>query len=263
MSLLKSPFSRPTRGFRSAPARLSRPRFLRRRPAHSHWGHIRSDAATGALAVGTLLIAGLAVAGQFGRLLSRRTHAPEATGGSLIGSAPAAAVDTIGVAVEGYSATPPRETLLLNLLSGFLGSFAMIRLTTWAIRENWGPFLNVKVGGRHIHHFVPGILIGFGAGVGALMTYGERAGERIAFIHGIGVGLTFDEAALLLDMRDVYWSREGVLSVQISLATAALLGLVVLGLRLLDRGERHQEEAGRIPVPDHGQIPLWPIQPVH
>ncbi len=29
--------------------------------------------------------------------------------------------------------------------------------------------------------------------------------------------MTFDEAALLLDLRDVYWTREGILSVQVSL----------------------------------------------
>ncbi len=201
--------------------------------------------ATGGLALGTVVIAGLVVTAQFTKLLNRRAHSPETDG--LLDSAPAAAADTIGVAVEGYTATPPRETLLFNLLAGFLGSFATVRLTTWAIRENWGPFRNVKIGGRHIHHFVPGILIGFGAGVASLLLHGERSDQRIAVVMGAGAGLTFDEAALLLDMRDVYWSREGVLSVQITLATAAVLGITVLTLRLLARGEKHQEEAGEIP----------------
>lgn len=217
-----------------------------RRPPHSHWAHIRSDAVTGGLALGTVLIAGAVVTAQFTRLLNRRAHSPETDG--LLDSAPAAAVDTVGVAVEGYSATPPRETLLFNLLAGFLGSFATVRLTTWAIRENWGPFRNVQVGGRHIHHFVPGILIGFGSGVAALLLRGDRGDEALAATLGIGAGLTFDEAALLLDMRDVYWSREGVLSVQISLATAATLGITVLTLRILGRGERHQVESGQIPA---------------
>ena len=46
---------------------------------------------------------------------------------------------------------------------------------------------------------------------------------------GAGIGLTFDEAALLLDLRDVYWTREGVLSVQLSLGLAAILGATILG----------------------------------
>jgi hypothetical protein len=51
------------------------------------------------------------------------------------------------------------------------------------------------------------------------------------------MGLTLDESALLLDLEDVYWTREGLVSVQITLATAAMLAALALGLRLLRRGE--------------------------
>lgn len=217
----------------------------RKRP-HSHWEHIRSDAVTGGLAVGTVVIAGMVMTGQFTRRLKRRVNSPETHG--LLDSAPAAAIDTIGVAREGISAATDRETILFHLLLGFLGSFAAVRFSTWAIREGRGPFRNVRLGGRHIHHFVPGILTGFGSGVTALMGRGRRSAQGSAFGLGIGAGLTFDEAALLLDMRDVYWTREGLLSVQISLATAASLGMTLLTMRLLDRGERRQEEAGMIPA---------------
>lgn len=229
----------------------------RARP-HSHWQEIKTDKATAGLAIGTVLIAGSVIAAQYTRLLSRRTHEGDEHG--LIDSAPTAAVDTVNVAVEGYSATPGRELVLFNLLTGFLGSFAAVRLTTWAIREDWGPFRNVSVGGRHIHHFVPGILIGFGSGIAALMTKGERADRRIARTLGVGMGLTFDEAALLLDMRDVYWTREGLLSVQVTLATGATLGAAVLTMRILGRGEQRQEEAGEIPAAE-GQMNTvvpWP-----
>ena len=70
-----------------------------RRAPHSHWQTIKSDRATLDLAVGTVTIAGLVLAAQYSRLLSRRTHSPGTEG--LIDSAPAAAVDTVGVAVEG------------------------------------------------------------------------------------------------------------------------------------------------------------------
>lgn len=228
---------------------MTRPRlpgFLRPRPPHSHWQEIKTDKATAALAAGTLVIAVTVVAAQYGRLLTRRTK-DQATDASLIGAAPAAAVDTVGVAVEGFSAAPRREVLLFNLLAGFLGSFAGVRLTTWMIRDDRGPFRNVKVGGRHIHHFIPGIIIAFGSGVVALLTRGERSERRVAVTLGIGMGLTFDEAALLLDMRDVYWSREGLLSVQISMATVATLGITILTMRILGRGEQRQEATGEIP----------------
>lgn len=226
-----------------AEAKLPR---LGRRRRHSHWEEIKTDKATAALAVGTVLIAGAVATAQYTRLLSRRTHEVDRPG--LIDSAPTAALDTVGVAVEGYTATPGRELVMFNLLTGFLGSFAAVRLTTWAIREDWGPFRNIRVGGRHIHHFVPGILIGFASGIAALLTKGEKADRRIARALGVGMGLTFDEAALLLDMRDVYWSREGLLSVQVTLAVGATLGATVLTMRILGRGEQRQEEAGEIPA---------------
>ena len=54
---------------------------------------------------------------------------------------------------------------------------------------------------------------------------------------GVGMGLTLDESALLLELEDVYWTREGLLSVQITLAVTALLASLALGLRFLRRGE--------------------------
>jgi hypothetical protein len=223
---------------------LRRPRST---ASFSHWQEIKSDRATAALAAGTLVIAGTVVAAQYGRLLTRRTRSEEVDE-PLTASAPAAAVDTVAVAVEGFSSAPKNEVVLFNLLSGFLGSFALVRLATWGIREGRGPFRNVNVGGRHIHHFVPGILIAFGSGIAALLVRGQRGDARAAVPMGIGMGLTFDEAALLLDMRDVYWTREGLLSVQITFATAAVLGATILLMRILGRGERHQLDAGIIPA---------------
>ena len=193
------------------------------------------------------------IVGQFSRMLARRAseaHDPEA----LLESAPAAAADTVGVAVRGYEEAPRYETVLFNLLAGFLGSFALVRLSTWAIRDGRGPFRNVRIGGRHIHHFVPGILLGFGAGTAALLTDDDELEQWLAVPMGVGFGLTFDEAALLLDLRDVYWSREGLLSVQLSLGATAILSIAILTLRMLRRGERRQEQEGLIPRAHHHQL---------
>ena len=198
------------------------------------------------LAVVALGGAGTVLAGQFGRMLRRRSH--EGTEGEgLVEAAPAAALDTVGVAVSGYTGASRSETVLFNLLAGFLASFAFVRLSTWGIRDGWGPFRNVSLGDRHIHHFVPGILITFASGTTALLTDDEALEERLATTTGIGMGLTFDEAALLLDLRDVYWTREGLLSVQLSLGATAILSIAILTQRMLRRGERREEAAGRIP----------------
>lgn len=192
------------------------------------------------------------LAGQFSRMLARRAgeaHDPEA----FLESAPAAAADTVGVAVRGYEEAPRSEIVLFNLLAGFLGAFATVRLSTWAIRDGRGPFRNVSIGGRHIHHFVPGILLAFGSGTAALLTDDDGLEQWLAVPMGAGIGLTFDESALLLDLRDVYWSREGLLSVQLSLGATAILSIAILTLRILRRGERRQEQEGLIP-PGHHQL---------
>ena len=59
----------------------------------------------------------------------------------------------------------------------------------------------------------------------------------LAVPFGVGMGLTLDESALLLELEDVYWTREGLLSVQITLTVMAMLGALALGLRFLRRGE--------------------------
>jgi hypothetical protein len=114
------------------------------------------------------------------------------------------------------------------------------------MRRGWWPLGPVRVQGRHIHHFVPGIMIAFTSGAAGLVTTNLRLEEALAVPLGAGVGLTFDEAALLLDLRDVYWTREGVLSVQLSLGIAAVLGGTILALRMLRRGEKRVEARGLV-----------------
>jgi hypothetical protein len=221
-------------------------RLTRRAKARTRLGWGRAEHATVGLATVALGGAGVVLAGQFGRMLRRRAH-EETDGEGLVEAAPAAAIDTVSVAVGGYDEAPRSETVLFNLLAGFLGSFALVRISTLGIRDEWWPFRNVSVGGRHIHHFVPGILLAFASGTTALLTDDELLEERLAITTGVGMGLTFDEAALLLDLRDVYWTRQGLLSVQLSLGATAILSIAILTLRMLRRGERRREAEGLIP----------------
>jgi hypothetical protein len=193
------------------------------------------------------------ILGQVLRLARRRVaEAPE--GGTVLesaeqalGVATQAAQDSVTVAREGFAETSRGELVLFNILSGFTASFLTVRLSTWGIRGGWWPFGNVLVRGRHVHHFVPGILVAFASGGAAMVSRSDRLEELLAFPFGAGVGLTFDEAALLLELEDVYWSREGVLSIQVSLAMSGILGATIIALRILRRGERSSEQAGLIP----------------
>ena len=158
----------------------------------------------------------------------------------LLGAAGDAVTETASVVRAGYHDVSTRENALFNLLTSFVTTFMLARLIAHQLRtrRRVGPFRNLKFGRRHIHHFVPGIVIAFVSGTAAILTRNERLEPRLAVPFGIGMGLTLDESALLLELDDVYWSEEGILSVQVTLAVTAMLGSMALGLRLLRRGEQ-------------------------
>jgi hypothetical protein len=189
-----------------------------------------------------------AFAVELGRVWRRGSAPLPADAENVVGAAVEAGVETTAVAVAGYQAAPTQENALFNLFASFVVSLLAARGIAFVLRKRpqFGPFRNLRVGRRHIHHFVPGILIAFASGTTALLTDDEALEERLAATTGIGMGLTFDEAALLLDLRDVYWTREGLLSVQLSLGATAILSIAILTQRMLRRGERREEEAGRI-----------------
>jgi hypothetical protein len=215
----------------------------------------KAERVTVGLAVFTAGSLGALVAAELLRMARRRRESREtATPATLVDAAGYATRDTLAVARRGIIATPHHEAVLFNILQGFLGAFAFARLATWGIRQSWWPAGNIHVSGRHIHHFVPGIVLAFGSAVGALTTRNERVESALAIPFGAGMGLTMDEAALLLDLRDVYWTRQGLVSVQVSLGVTATLAATILGLRVLRRGEERGVEEGVIPQLDTHEI---------
>ena len=66
-------------------------------------------------------------------------------------------------------------------------------------------------------------MLAFGAGGAAIVTRSEQLEPWLALPFGAGVALTLDESALLLQLDDVYWTEEGVVSVQITFTTLAML----------------------------------------
>jgi len=149
--------------------------------------------------------------------------------------------ETVAAAVVGYEQSPTSERALLNLLTSFSGTFAATRVSTYLIHRRGGatgPFRDLLVGERHIHHFVPGIVLAFLAGGASVISRNEELDPLLAVPFGMGVALTLDESALLLKLDDVYWTQEGIISVQITLAALALLSAAALAARVLRRGEQ-------------------------
>jgi hypothetical protein len=147
--------------------------------------------------------------------------------------------EAVDIVTAGYRSGTARENALFNLLAAFSLTFGFARLSTWSIRRRGrlGPFRNVKVRNRHVHHFIPGIVMAFVAGGVSVASKNESLDAWLALPFGAGVALTLDESALLLELDDVYWSERGIVSVQITLTAMLMLSGLALGLRLLRRGE--------------------------
>jgi hypothetical protein len=94
----------------------------------------------------------------------------------------------------------------------------------------------------HIHHVVLGTTLMLGGGVAAIVANGPQSGATwvdaiAAGVFGLGSALVLDEFALILHLRDVYWSAEGRLSVEAVFVAIAVTGLLLLGLRPATLGD--------------------------
>jgi hypothetical protein len=117
-----------------------------------------------------------------------------------------------------------QRSALLSWLA-FTGTFAAVRGITYSIRAGKGPFHNLSAGGEHLHHYMWGI--GMLAGVGAVAVRGDdlqRKHPGVALSYGAGLALIVDEFALLLDLQDVYWAKQGRISIDLGVGGSALAG---------------------------------------
>ena len=129
-----------------------------------------------------------------------------------------------------------RERSFLASL-GFFVTALVVRTVTIAIHYDIPPFHDVYMHGRHIHHMVWGILLLLGVGYSWLVGIGtgvpaDAAGRLTSMLYGIASALILDEFALWLNLRDVYWQREGRESVEAMGVFASLLAMTLFGAPL-------------------------------
>jgi hypothetical protein len=148
-----------------------------------------------------------------------------------------AARETVAVVRAGYRSGSANETAVLNLFVAFGATFGVARTVTHSIRRGTGPWRNVEVGRRHIHHFVPGILLVLLSGGLSIGLRHEQLDHWLALPFGAGAALIADETALLVELHDVYWSDKGGLSIDVSLGTLTTLACLALVVRMVRRGE--------------------------
>src|SRR3954451_20379571 len=157
----------------------------------------------------------------------------------LLEAAGTATLETLAVVREGYRAVSDRENAVFNLLASFTITFGLTRGTTALIRSGKGHGIlrDLVIADRRVHHFVPGIALALAAGGTSISVRRNQLDRWLALPFGAGAALILDEAALLLELEDVYWTEEGVLSLQVSFGAISLLAALALGVRLLRRGE--------------------------
>jgi hypothetical protein len=132
-----------------------------------------------------------------------------------------------------------RERALFAAVA-FALTIAITRTTTGVLHaEGAGSNGGVIVGGVHIHHFVFGIVLVLVTSLTWLLLAGIEPGGRrwwfrfTAFVYGVGTALVLDEFALWLNLKDVYWQKQGHQSVE---ALALFGGLLALGVLIRPYG---------------------------
>lgn len=121
---------------------------------------------------------------------------------------------------------PTRRGFVLAWFA-FTVTFAILRAITWSIHAHVGHFANVTAGSVHIHHYLWGILLVI---IVAFLGLVERAPTWrtiMGLAFGVGLALIIDELALLIDLKDVYWSGAGGISVAVALVLIGAAGGVL------------------------------------
>jgi hypothetical protein len=162
----------------------------------------------------------------------------------------------LGSLLREHISDRPRRRLFIASVSFFL-TFATIRGMVFAIVHHIPPFHYIIVEGRHIHHLVFGILILLAVGYGWLCEVGNGsdsssilASRLMSLLYGLGAALTLDEFALWLNLKDVYFVREGRSSIDAVILFGSLLAISAWGAPLfaaLARGKTRPTVPARRP----------------
>ena len=134
----------------------------------------------------------------------------------------------------------PTEQSAVMSWAAFTATFGGLRLLTHWIRRGHGPTGGgILIGGRHFHHYNIGIAML--SAIGALALRGSERRRRhpvTAIAYGSANALVVDELALLLDLRDVYWTTDGRKSVDAAITIIAAGGTFFAGLPFWSHARR-------------------------
>ena len=135
----------------------------------------------------------------------------------------------------------------------FTATFAGVRGLTHWIRDGHGPSGGgMSLHGEHFHHYNIGIAML--SGLGALLVRSEASRQAmksptVPLAYGVANALIADEAALLLDLKDVYWTPQGRQSVDLAVGAIGVGGLGLALAPLVQRYSRRRTDSGRTSAP--------------
>ena len=140
---------------------------------------------------------------------------------------------------------------MAGFLVGLLATFLFVRINTRLIRAqvSWWFHDIESEGGTHVHHMVIGVVLMVTVGVcSSPWRPDDLLAQVLALLFGVGVALTLDEFALILNLQDVYWRKEGRLSVDAVIIVVCVAGAVRAGRSTPSR-DLEQPGDERRPVP--------------
>jgi hypothetical protein len=123
------------------------------------------------------------------------------------------------------------ERPILCLLGGFLVTFLLTRGVTCLIRAQRGPFGDLSLGELHLHHMVWGAGLVLASGIAEFAFIPRESWNAVlALAFGVGSALMLDEFALMIYLRDVYWSAEGRRSIDAVITMIVIVAMVAVPL---------------------------------
>ena len=154
----------------------------------------------------------------------------------------------IETTTRGYRRGLPVERAGLGMLTSCAVSITCARVINY-VRERRRPAPRLRSWVRRaqrlprrerlrIHHFVPGVALGFLSGAEAIIQREDGRELWLSLPFGTGVGLTLDEIAVMTERQNPYWRSERLAIAQ---AASAALGAFAVAVRLHHRGRGSAE----------------------
>lgn len=139
------------------------------------------------------------------------------------------------VVVLGYRTAPALERVAVGLTASFAVTILASRSINYA-REQHRVAPRLRSFGRvlaqvpasnsvRVHHFLPGVAIGFAAGGIGLLFRAGKLEQWLSLPFGAGLALTTDELRVMVGRNNPYWGGE-----HFALAQSAVAAMVALGI---------------------------------